>query len=63
MILPFQPALRTALSTVSILSHPCSGAICGRYVALNVCLNVLRVGIDVDDESGEGADESDVAVG
>jgi hypothetical protein len=59
VIVPFQPALRMALSTVSILSHPCSGAICGRYVAVNVCLNVLRVGTKVDDERGEGADESE----
>lgn len=60
VIRPFQPALWIALSTVSTLSQPCSGAICGRYVAENFCFSVFLVGTDDKEAKGEGASEGDV---
>ena len=58
---PFHPALRIALSTVSTLSQPCSGAICGRYVAENFCFSVFLVGTDDEEAKGDGASEGDAA--
>ena len=60
---PDHPALRIALSMVSSLVQPCSGAICGRYVAEKECLRVLRVGIAEADDSGEGAEEGEGGIG
>ena len=60
VIRPDQPALWIALSTASILSHPWAGMTSGKYVALNVFLDVADgVGLAledrvVDEESGEG---------
>lgn len=56
---PLQPALWIALSIVSTLSQPCSGAICGRYVAENFCLSAFLVGTDDEEVRGEGATEGD----
>lgn len=64
VICPVQPDLRIAWSTVSILSHPCSGAICGRKVAVYVRLwDALRVWTEVEDDNGEGASEDKVDAG
>lgn len=58
MIRPFHPALWIALSTASILSHPCSGITSGRYVAVNDCFDVSRVRLP-EDENGEDVSEED----
>lgn len=60
---PLHPAFRIALSTASILSHPCSGAISGRYVAEKLCFKVLRAGTTGGEDKGEGVEEGEEEVG
>lgn len=48
-----------ALSIVSILSHPCSSATWGRYVAEKLCFTLLRVGTADEDDNGDGALDGD----
>lgn len=61
---PDHPALRIAWSIVSILSHPCSDATCGKKVALYVRLYTeLRVGVEEEEDKGEGVSEDEVDTG
>ena len=55
---PFQSAFRMALSIASILSHPCSTMTSGKYVAESVLFLETKRGRKLEEESGDGADES-----
>lgn len=64
-IRPFHPALRIALSTASICSHPWSGATSGRYVADNVRRDAAAAKgegeEEEEEEPREEAEESEVS--